>query len=135
MKEEDHVEIYGELREELGLKTYLHGPMDYAKTLELRFRAGDPDLPERRRRYTSSRGEEEEGAQIWPCGKAAESRIHMVGECKKCIQGGTGCVRGGDMRKIDECGMKKFGTQDSSEKTIAILGDIRWPQTAKTRRG
>ena len=30
MKEEDHVEIYGELREELGLKTYLHGPMDYA---------------------------------------------------------------------------------------------------------
>ena len=48
MKEEDHVEIYGELREELGLKTYLHDPMDYAKTLELRFRAGDPDLPERR---------------------------------------------------------------------------------------
>ena len=36
-----------------------------------------------------------------------------------------------EMRKIDECGMEKFGTLDSSEKTNAILGD-RWrPQTAK----
>ena len=30
-----------------------------------------------------------------------------------------------EMRKIDECGMEKFDTLDSSEKTIAILGD-RW---------
>ena len=36
-----------------------------------------------------------------------------------------------EMRKIDECGMEKFGTLDSSEKTIAILGDSWWPQTAK----
>ena len=38
-----------------------------------------------------------------------------------------------EMSKIDECGMEKFGTLDinSSEKTIAILGDRRWPQTAK----
>ena len=35
------------------------------------------------------------------------------------------------MRKINECGMEKFGTLDSSEKTIAILGDRWWPQTAK----
>ena len=34
------------------------------------------------------------------------------------------------MRKIDECDMEKFGTL-SSEKTIAILGDRWWPQTAK----
>ena len=27
--------------------------------------------------------------------------------------------------------MEKFGSLDSSEKTIAILGDRRWPQTAK----
>ena len=27
--------------------------------------------------------------------------------------------------------MEKFGTLDSSEKTIAILGDRSWPQTAK----
>ena len=35
------------------------------------------------------------------------------------------------MRKIDECDVEKFGTLDSSEKTIAILGDTWWPQTAK----
>ena len=48
VKEEEHLEIDGELREEIGMKTYLHGPMVYATTLKLRFRAGDLDLPERR---------------------------------------------------------------------------------------
>ena len=48
MKEEEYLEIYGGLREEIGMTTYLHGPKDYAKTLKLRFRAGDLDLPERR---------------------------------------------------------------------------------------
>ena len=36
-----------------------------------------------------------------------------------------------EMRKIDECDMEKFSTLDISEKTIAILGDRWWPQTAK----
>ena len=45
-----------------------------------------------------------------------------------------------EMRKIGMCDMEKFSTLDSSEKTIAILGDRRWSQTAKqegdkTRRG
>ena len=53
------------------MKTYLHGPMDYAKTLKLRFRVRDLDLPERRKRYASSR-EEEEIAQMCPYGKAVE---------------------------------------------------------------
>ena len=35
-------------REEIGMETYLHGPMDCAKTLKLQFDAGDLDLPERR---------------------------------------------------------------------------------------
>ena len=35
------------------------------------------------------------------------------------------------MRNLDECGMEEFGRLDSSEKTIAILGDRWWPQTAK----
>ena len=35
------------------------------------------------------------------------------------------------MKKIDECDMEKFGTLDSSEKTIAIRGDRWWPQTVK----
>ena len=48
VKEEKHFEIYRGLREDIGMKTYLHGPMDYAKKLKLRFRVGDLDLPERR---------------------------------------------------------------------------------------
>ena len=36
----------------------------------------------------------------------------------------------GEMRKIDECDLEKFGALDSSEKTIAILGEGWWPQTA-----
>ena len=63
------------------MKTDLHGPLDYAKTLKLRFRIGDLDLPERRKRCASSR-EEEEIAQMCPCGKAVERRTHIVGECK-----------------------------------------------------
>ena len=48
--EEEDLMIYGGLREGIGMKTYyLHGPIDYAKTLELRFRIGDLDLPERRK--------------------------------------------------------------------------------------
>ena len=49
-------------------ETYWHRPMDYAKTLKPRFRVGDLDLPERRKRYTSSR-EEKEDTQMYPCGK------------------------------------------------------------------
>ena len=78
---EKHLKVYGGLRE-VGMKAYLHGPMDFAKTLKLRFRVGDLDLPERRKRYTSSREEEEIDAQMCPCGKAIESRTHIVGECE-----------------------------------------------------
>ena len=56
------------------MKACLHGPLDYAKTLKLRFRVGSLDLPERRNKYTinNSREEEEEDAQMCPCGKAVE---------------------------------------------------------------
>ena len=37
----------------------------------------------------------------------------------------------GEMRKINECDMEKFGTPDRREKTIAMLGDRSWPNTAK----
>ena len=35
------------------MKKYVHGPIDYAKTLKLRFRVGDLNLPERRKRYST----------------------------------------------------------------------------------
>ena len=105
----------------------MHGPMDYAKTLKLRFRVGDLDLPERRKRYASSR-EEEEIAQMCPCGKAVEGITHIAGECE--INKEERHVME-EMRKIDECGMEKLGTLDCNEKTIAIIGDRWWPQTAQ----
>ena len=37
-----------------------------------------------------------------------------------------------EMTKLDECDMEEFWqTMKSSEKTLAILGDRWWPQTAK----
>ena len=38
-------------------------------------------------------------------------------------------------RKIDLCDMEEFCRLESSEKTIAILGDRWWPQTAKQDGG
>ena len=40
-------------------------------------------------------------------------------------------VSEGEMREGDECDMEEFGTLDSSEKTVAILGDGWWPQAAR----
>ena len=50
---EEHLKIYGGLKEGIGMKEYLHGPLDAAKNLKLRFRVGDLDLPERRKRYVT----------------------------------------------------------------------------------
>ena len=69
---EKHFEIYRELREDIAIKTYMHGPMDYAKKLKLRLIScrgpgsklrlipcrGPGPIPERKR-YTSSREEED----------------------------------------------------------------------------
>ena len=82
MNEEKHVETSGELREDIGMKAHLHGPMDYAKKLKLRFRVGDVDLPERRKRHTSSREEEDGATHMCPCGTTIESRTHIVGDLK-----------------------------------------------------
>ena len=54
------------------MKMYLHGPMDCAKKVQLRFRVGDLDLPERRKRYTSSL-EEDVVTSMSPCGTTIES--------------------------------------------------------------
>ena len=54
------------------MKRYLHGLMDYAKKLKLVFRVGDLDLPERRKRYTSSREEKDVAINMCPCGTTIE---------------------------------------------------------------
>ena len=78
--EDEHLDIYGELTEDIGVETYLHGPIDYAKMLKL-LRVGDLDQPQRRKKYISSRVEEEDGTQGFPCSNA-DDRNHMVGECE-----------------------------------------------------
>ena len=67
------------------MTTYLHGPMDYAKQRNPRFRVGDLDLPERRKRYATagSRGEEDVATSVCPCATRAEGRTNIiVGECE-----------------------------------------------------
>ena len=39
-----------------------------------------------------------------------------------------------EMQDLNKSGMKSFDALDSREKTIAILGDRWWPQTAKQER-
>ena len=71
------VDIHGGLGEGIGMTMCLHGPVGLATTLKLRFRVCDLDLLERRKRYTSSREEEEVDAQMRPCSKATDSRTHI----------------------------------------------------------
>ena len=58
-----------------------------------------------------------------------ERRTHIVGECEMYKEERD--VLEEEMKAIDGCDMEEFGTLDSSEKTIAILGDRWWPQMAK----
>ena len=88
--------------------------------LELRFRIGDFDLPERSKMYTSSRVEEED-VQTCPCGNARESRIHIVAEYEQYKKERDMLEE--DMGEVKEGGIKLFDALDSMEKTIAILGD------------
>ena len=89
-------------------------------------RVGDLDLPERRKRYTSSR-EEDVATNMCPCGTTVESRTHIVGECEIYKERRDAL----EMRKFNVCDMEEFDRLETSEETIAILGDKWWPQAAK----
>ena len=59
-------------------------------------------------------------ANMCPCGTTIESRIHLLGECE-IYKEKRGALE--EMRNFDGCDIKEFGRLESSEKTIAILGD------------
>ena len=63
------------------------------------------------KRCTSSR-EEEEDAQMCPCGKAIESRTHIVGKCEMYKEERDVLK---DMKKVDECDTEKSGTLNTSK--------------------
>ena len=75
---------------------------------------------ERGTRYTSSRGEEEEVAQMCPYRKAVDGRTHIVGE-REIYKEKRDVLE--ETRKIDKCGIEKFDTVHSNEKTVAMVGD------------
>ena len=106
MKEEKHLEIYGGLREYVGMKTYLHGRTDYAKKLKLRFRVGDLGLPERGKRYTSSREEEDVAINRRPCGTTIERRTHIEEECEIYKEEWDALEE--ENRELDVCDMEEF---------------------------
>ena len=112
-------------------ETYLYGPMDYAKTLKLQFRVGDLNLPERRRRYTRSREEEEEYAQMCHVLVAEQKRIELtLCENVKCTRRNGMCWR----RRGKQTTVIWRNLQHHimcTEKTIAIPGDRWWQQKAK----
>ena len=64
-----------------------------------------------------------------PCGTTIESRTDIVGKCEIYKERRDALEE--EMRKLDVFDMEEFGRLKSSEKTIAILGDRWWLQTAK----
>ena len=54
---------------------------------------------------------------------------HVIGECDIFKKDRDALEE--ETRKLDVCDMEEFGRLKRSEKTIAILGDRWWPQTAK----
>ena len=64
-----------------------------------------------------------------PCGTTIESRTHIVGE-REIYKKERDALEV-EMWQLDVCDVEDFGRLESSEKTISILGERWWPQTAK----
>ncbi|CAB1097417.1 unnamed protein product [Ectocarpus sp. CCAP 1310/34] len=78
-KDKEGLEVYGMLKEGIGFKDYLHGPMDAGTKLKVKFRTGDIGLRERRRRHRTV--DEEDDEFKCDCGFECEDRVHEVAEC------------------------------------------------------
>ena len=92
------------------MKMYLHGLMDIREKAETAIscrRVGDLDLPERSKRYTSSREEEDVATHMCPCGTTIENRTHVVGEREMYKEERD--VLDEEMKNLDVCAMEEFG--------------------------
>ena len=101
----------------------------YSRRPLLRFRVGDLDLTKKRRRNTNSGEEEDVTTNMCLCGTIIESRSYILGECEIFKEEWDALEE--KLRKLYVCDMEKFRRLERSEKTIDILGDRWWPQTAK----
>ena len=88
--------------------------------------------PKEERGIPVGREEEEIDAQVCPCGKATESRTHIVGECEMYKE--ERYVFQEEMREIDECYMEEFDPLDNRDKTIAILDYIDRGRRRRSRK-
>ncbi|CAN0537373.1 unnamed protein product [Scytosiphon promiscuus] len=64
------------------MKTYLHDPMDFSKTLKLLLRMRHLDPSQRRKGHTARDREEEVYAQMYPRGRSMNSTTHNFEPCK-----------------------------------------------------
>ncbi|CAB1100297.1 unnamed protein product [Ectocarpus sp. CCAP 1310/34] len=125
-KDKECLGVYGMLKEGIGLKDYLQGPMDAGTKLKVEFRARDEGLPERRRRHRTVDDEVDEFK--CDCGFECEDRVHVVAECpwyKKERQ-----VYVTELGKIDGTHREMFEAWDTKESTVAVLGHRRWVEKA-----
>ena len=67
--------------------------------------------------------------RMYTCGTTLRSTTHIVGECEIYKEERDALEEG--MRKSDVCDMEELGRLENNEKTIAMLGDRWWTQTAK----
>ncbi|CAB1101586.1 unnamed protein product [Ectocarpus sp. CCAP 1310/34] len=125
-KDKEGLEVYGMLKEGIGFKDYLHGPMDAGTKLKVKFRTGDIGLRERRRRHRTV--DEEDDEFKCDCGFECEDRVHVVAECPLYKKEREVYVT--ELGKIDGTYREMFEAWNREERTVAVLGHRRWVEKA-----
>ncbi|CAB1096020.1 unnamed protein product [Ectocarpus sp. CCAP 1310/34] len=125
-KDKEGLEVYGMLKEGIGFKDYLHGPMDAGTKLKVKFRTGDIGLRERRRRHRTV--DEEDDEFKCDCGFECEDRVHVVAECPLYKKERELYMT--ELGKIDGTYREMFEAWNREERTVAVLGHRRWVEKA-----
>ncbi|CAB1105642.1 unnamed protein product [Ectocarpus sp. CCAP 1310/34] len=125
-KDKEGLEVYGMLKEGIGFKDYLHGPMDAETKLKVEFRTGDIGLRERRRRHRTV--DEEDDEFKCDCSFECEDRVHVVAECPLYKKESEVYVT--ELGKIDGTYREMFEACKREERTVAVLGHRRWVEKA-----
>ncbi|CAB1121386.1 unnamed protein product [Ectocarpus sp. CCAP 1310/34] len=125
-KDKEGLEVYGMLKEGIGFKDYLHGPMDAGTKLKVKFRTGDIGLRERRRRHRTVDDEDDEFK--CDCGFECKDRVHVVAECPLYKKEREVYVT--ELGKIDGTYREMFEAWNREERTVAVVGHRRWVEKA-----
>lgn len=118
--------MYGMLKEGIGFKDYLHGPMDAGTKLKVKFRTGDIGLRERRRRHRTV--DDEDDKFKCDCGFECEDRVHVVAECQWYEKERE--VYMTELGKIQGRYREMFEAWNREERTVAVLGSRKWFEKA-----